>query len=61
MRRCARQTASRFSSATFPLVKTCGADEALLTGSFGAQTPAGEIDGRTIGNGGLGPLTSRIR
>ena len=30
----------------FSLVDTYGADEAFLTGTFGAQTPVGSIDGR---------------
>lgn len=45
----------------FSLVETYGADEAFLTGTFGAQTPVGEIDGRRIGSGEMGPLTRRIR
>lgn len=45
----------------FSLVDTYGADEAFLTGTFGAQTPVSEIDGRTIGEGSMGPLTERIR
>jgi branched-chain amino acid aminotransferase len=45
----------------FSLVETYGADEAFLTGTFGAQTPVGEIDGRTIGTGRVGPVTTRIR
>ena len=45
----------------FSLVETYGADEAFLTGSFGAQTPVGEIDGRVIGTGQMGPMTERIR
>lgn len=45
----------------FSLVDTYGADEAFLTGTFGAQTPVGEIDGRRIGTGALGPMTERIR
>ncbi|WP_306132525.1 D-amino acid aminotransferase [Roseivivax marinus] len=45
----------------FSLVETYGADEAFLTGTFGAQTPVSEIDGRTIGTGEIGPLTTRIR
>jgi len=45
----------------FSLVDTYGADEAFLTGTFGAQTPVGEIDGRVIGDGTLGPVTARIR
>jgi len=45
----------------FSLVDTYDADEAFLTGTFGAQTPVGEIDGRVIGSGDLGPVTTRIR
>ncbi len=45
----------------FSLVDTYGADEAFLTGTFGAQTPVSSIDGRTIGAGELGPMTTRIR
>ena len=45
----------------FTLVDTYSADEAFLTGTFGAQTPVGEIDGRTIGTGRTGPMTERIR
>ncbi len=45
----------------FSLVETYGADEAFLTGTFGAQTPVGQIDGRVIGTGEIGPVTARIR
>ncbi|MEO0568475.1 MAG: D-amino acid aminotransferase [Pseudomonadota bacterium] len=45
----------------YSLVDTYGADEAFLTGTFGAQTPVSEIDGRVIGNGNLGPITKRIQ
>ena len=45
----------------FTLVDAYSADEAFLTGTFGAQTPVGSIDGRAIGDGGLGPMTERIR
>ena len=45
----------------FSLVDTYGADEAFLTGTFGAQTPVGMIDGRKIGSGELGPLATQIR
>ena len=45
----------------FSLVDTYGADEAFLTGTFGAQTPVGSLDGRVIGTGELGPMTTRIR
>lgn len=45
----------------YSLVDTYGADEAFLTGTFGAQTPVGMIDGRQIGDGQMGPLTKQIR
>jgi branched-chain amino acid aminotransferase len=45
----------------FSLVEAYGADEAFLTGTFGAQTPVSEIDGRPIGDGRMGPVTARIR
>ena len=45
----------------YSLVDTYGADEAFLTGTFGAQTPVGEIDGRMIGDGLQGPVTTRLQ
>lgn len=46
----------------YSLVDAYGADEAFLTGTFGAQTPVSEIDGKTIGaEGGRGPVFRRIR
>ena len=45
----------------FSLVDTYSADEAFLTGTFGAQTPVGVIDGRVIGTGDMGPMTERLR
>ena len=45
----------------FSLVDTYSADEAFLTGTFGAQTPVGSIDGRQIGTGQMGPVTERLR
>jgi branched-chain amino acid aminotransferase len=45
----------------FSLVDTYGADEAFLTGTFGAQTPVFDIDGRRIGAGRPGPVFWRIR
>ena len=44
----------------FSLYQAYGADEAFLTGSFGAQTPVSEIDGKTIGSGDR-PVTARIQ
>ena len=45
----------------FSLVDTYSADEAFLTGTFGAQTAVSNIDGRAIGTGKMGPLTKEIR
>lgn len=45
----------------YSLVDTYSADEAFLTGTFGAQTPVAQIDGRQIGSAELGPVTKRIR
>ncbi len=45
----------------FSLVETYGADEAFLTGTFGAQTPVSEVDGRKIGDGTMGPVTGALR
>ena len=44
----------------FSLVDTYGADEAFLTGTFGAQTPVASIDGKTIGTGDR-PITKQMR
>ena len=45
----------------YSLVDTYGADEAFLSGTFGAQTPVREIDGRVIGTGEAGPVFMKIR
>lgn len=44
----------------YSLVDTYGADEAFLTGTFGAQTPVSHIDGREISTE-IGPVTQRLR
>lgn len=46
----------------YSLFDTYGADEAFLTGTFGAQVPVASIDGKPIGtDGGKGPVLRRIR
>lgn len=45
----------------YSLVDTYSADEAFLTGTFGAQTPVFEIDGRVIGGGVAGPVFAQLR
>ncbi len=50
------------SERNYSLVETYSADEAFLTGSFGGQTPVGEIDGHLIGDGSLpGPITRELQ
>jgi branched-chain amino acid aminotransferase len=44
----------------YSLVEAYGAEEAFLTGTFGAQTPVAEIDGKEIGDGDR-PVTARIQ
>ncbi len=44
----------------FSLYEAYGADEAFLTGTFGAQTPVAEIDAKTIGTGER-PMMMKIR
>lgn len=44
----------------YSLYEAYSAEEAFLTGTFGAQTPVAEIDGKTIGDGAR-PITRRIR
>jgi branched-chain amino acid aminotransferase len=45
----------------FSLFDVYSADEAFVTGTFGGAAFVSEIDGRLIGNGGLGPLTRRLQ
>ncbi len=56
-----RANGIRVFERNYSLVDTYSADEVFLTGTFGAQTPVGTIDGRTIGNGQIGPVTERLR
>ncbi len=44
----------------YSLYDAHGAEEAFLTGTFGAQTPVAEIDGKPVGDGRR-PVTERIR
>ena len=44
----------------YSLVDAVSADEAFLTGTFGAQTPVAEIDGKNIGSAER-PVTARIQ
>jgi branched-chain amino acid aminotransferase len=44
----------------YSLFETYGASEAFLTGTFGAQTPVAEIDGKAIGDG-TRPVMAKIQ
>ena len=44
----------------FSLSEAYGAQEAFVTGTFGAQTPVAEIDGKPIGDGSR-PITMQIQ
>ena len=44
----------------YSLYEAYGAEEAFLTGTFGAQTPVASIDGKRIGDG-TRPVTAQIR
>jgi branched-chain amino acid aminotransferase len=44
----------------FTLAETYSASEAFVTGTLGGVTPVTAIDGRLIGNGKPGPVTTRI-
>lgn len=44
----------------FSLFDVYGADEAFVTGTFGALTPVFKVDGRTIGDGNFGKMTRHL-
>ncbi|KAI9742136.1 MAG: hypothetical protein M1834_000526 [Cirrosporium novae-zelandiae] len=44
----------------FSLTEAYGADEAFCTGTFPSQIYVKQIDGRTIGDGQMGPITKRL-
>ncbi|MEM7126658.1 MAG: aminotransferase class IV [Chloroflexota bacterium] len=45
----------------FSLTDVYDADESFVTGTFGGLTPVTEVDGRVIGNGSEGPMTTKLR
>lgn len=45
----------------FSLYDVYSAEEAFVTGTFGAQVPVIEVDGRCIGDGRPGPMFAKIR
>ncbi len=45
----------------FSLTDVYSADEAFVTGTFAGVAPVGVIDGRTLGDGQLGPVTQKLQ
>ena len=45
----------------FSLTDVYNADEAFVTGTFAGVAPVGIVDGRTIGNGQLGKMTTKLQ
>jgi branched-subunit amino acid aminotransferase/4-amino-4-deoxychorismate lyase len=43
------------------LSEVLSADEMFTTGTMGELSPVLEVDGRTLGDGGIGPMTRRMR
>ncbi len=48
------------SERAFSLTDVYGAEEAFVTGTFGGLTPVVRVDGREIGDGRRGEITSRL-
>ena len=48
------------SERPYSLTDVYDADEAFVTGTFGGLTPVIAVDGRPIGDGGMGPTTRRL-
>ena len=46
---------------TFSLTDVYNAREAFVTGTFAGVVPVREVDGRTIGDGGRGPVVERLQ
>ncbi len=45
----------------FSVMQAYGAEEAFVTGTFAGLTPVVDIDGRSIGDSGSGPVTARLQ
>ena len=45
----------------FSLTEVYAASEAFVTGTFAGIAPVTEVDGRTIGDGGRGPVVERLQ
>jgi branched-chain amino acid aminotransferase len=58
--RVAREAGVAAYEKNFSLTDVYGADEAFVTGTFAGLVPVRDVDGRPIGGGGAGPVTSRV-
>ncbi|MEM1248847.1 MAG: aminotransferase class IV [Acidobacteriota bacterium] len=58
---CCRENGIPSFEKDFSLVDVYSADEVFVTGTFGGVTPVRSVDGRAIGDGEEGPMTSRLR
>jgi branched-chain amino acid aminotransferase len=58
--RVAREAGVATYEKNFSLTDVYGADEAFVTGTFAGLVPVRDVDGRAIGGGGAGPVTSRL-
>ena len=59
--RVCEQTGVPAYQRSFSLTEVYDADEAFVTGTFAGLVPVGEIDGRVIGDGRLGPVTRSLQ
>ncbi|MFN8487505.1 MAG: branched-chain-amino-acid transaminase [Caldilineaceae bacterium] len=57
----ARANAIPLQERNISISEVYSADEMFTTGTMGELSPVLEVDGRTIGNGALGPLTQRLQ
>ena len=57
----ARRAGIPAHEAPFSLTDVYSAQEAFVTGTFGGITPVRSVDGRTVGSGEEGPVTTRLR
>lgn len=59
--RMCRDNEIRTRETTFSLTDVYSASEAFVTGTFAGVVPVRVVDGRTIGNGGRGPVVERLQ
>jgi len=57
----ARANAIAFQERNISIAEVYSADEMFTTGTMGELSPVLEVDGRTIGDGAIGPLTQQLQ